>query len=89
MTFKKGDLVRLKKDRQHEIRPEALNDVIGLSTCGVFTIKKKHPASIGERTYYLAEEFKTEWAWRGDQIEKIKKIEIFEPIDSRFEILDL
>lgn len=89
MNFKKGDKVRLKKDRKHEIRPEALNDIIRFGMYGIFTIDK-----IVEGGFkYTAKEFPNPWKWKRHYLELVEIVPFVgplpEPINDRFEILDL
>ncbi len=92
MKFKPGDKVRITKaykigDNGNKIGSDAQEDIDKLGTNGIFTIKGEHPRQNpgGKPRYYLAEEFKHTWAWPEAYIEQAT----FEPINSRFDILDI
>jgi hypothetical protein len=89
INFKKGDKVRLKKDRKDEIRPEALNDILIHGSYGIFTIDK----IIEGGHKYIAKEFANPWKWKRYYLELVEVFPFVgplpEPINDRFEILDL
>ena len=88
MKYKYGDNVRIKKRKEKDIRPEAIRDLRELGTDKIFTIFKKADKKEWDKLgqiNYIAEEFENKWRWREDWLELV----IYEPIQSRFEILDL
>ena len=84
--YKVGDKVKIKK--QHECQA-ILNimekDIKNLNTNRIVEIK-----NISQHFYHMK---KIKWVWTDNMIEcldsEYKEPEIFEPIESRFEILDL
>jgi hypothetical protein len=88
MSFKIGDKVRLRDCIKKEIRKEALAAIVSLNTNGVFTIDQV----VYNGTKYIAKEFDRPWKWDDKNLELIKHSsskQKHEPINDRFEILDL
>ncbi len=77
MKYKVGDKVKLKVLDSYCM--EAVRDIKKIN--GIGTIRE-----ISENTYYYMEEIG--WNWTDKQVEEYKE-PVYEPINSRFEILDL
>ena len=91
MKYKHGDKVKIKDNRKHTVRKEALNDIEKLNTNGVFTIDKED-GIIGQiGIWYHSKEFKSSWRWSENYLELVEEYKepIYERIESRFDILDL
>ena len=86
MSFKVGDKVRIKKSRITAVCEDAHRHIGELDINGVFTINEIHIKDM----VYIAKEFTRPWRWNYADLELVQFAElIFEPIYSRFEILDL
>ena len=85
MSFEIDDKVRIKERVEKELRREALNDVAELNTNGVFTIDQV----LYNGTKYIAKEFDRPWKWDDCNLEIVRPKQRHEPINDRFEILDL
>jgi len=86
MKYKVGDKVKLRKDRL--FIPDAEESIKKTNSNRIVTIKEVENTHCPE--YYLVKE--NHFGWTDDMIECLAeeyKEEIFEPILSRFELLDI